>query len=485
MVVGLTLAVVAVLVVGVFVFSRTRDHGVAHPDQWDPRVLDIVHFDEKHRGLDFKHPVFIDFLTPEQYGERARTDPDQLSDEDKKTLESQAGELRALGLVQGDVDLFAAENDLADSGTAAFYDPDTQRVSVRGSDMTVELRVTLAHELTHALQDQYFGVGTKRTAAVQDLRRSDRVSRAGRRRCRTHRGRVRRRASPTPSSRSTPIRTARASRRRRTSSPTVPDALQAFMAAPYLYGPPFAELLDADGGQTEVDDAFKHPPVDDEQQIDPRQFVHDRGPLDVDKPSLPDGVKDELDSGDFGATEWYLMLAERIPPQDALEATDGWGGDAYVAFEQDGKTCMRLAWKGDSPTDFDEMHARARPVGRRACRPASATVREDGDLLRVETCDPGEGRRQPSTDRSLDALTLIEARSYLTVGGMQDGRSVDEGFDYAQCVIGKLPFDTIVKVTTSQDKPPASFLRRPATAAASNAALSRATARARSRRAGG
>ena len=454
MVVGLTLAVVAVLVVGVFVFSRTRDHGVAHPDQWDPRVLDIVHFDEKHRGLDFKHPVFIDFLTPEQYGERARTDPDQLSDEDKKTLESEAGELRALGLVQGDVDLFAAENDLADSGTAAFYDPDTQRVSVRGSDMTVELRVTLAHELTHALQDQYFGVGTKRTS---QFKTSDEAS--------AFRALVEGDAVRIEDEYIDSLSDADQSEYSDSNSASiekaqdqltaVPDALQAFMAAPYLYGPPFAELLDADGGQTRVDDAFKHPPVDDEQLIDPRQFVHDRGPLDVDKPSLPDGVKDELDSGDLGATEWYLMLAERISPQDALEATDGWGGDAYVAFEQDGKTCMRLAWKGDSPTDFDEMHhaldqwAAAMPSG-------SATVREDGDLLRVETCDPGEGAGTIN-DRSLDALTLIEARSYLTVGGMQDGRSVDEGFDYAQCVIGKLPFDTIVKVTTSQDKPPASF----------------------------
>jgi Zn-dependent peptidase ImmA (M78 family) len=447
--------VFALLAIGLVVFNRTRNHGVAHPAAWDPRVLDIVNFDEKHRGLEFKHPVFIDFLTPDQYSERARSQTDQLSDEDKKVLENQEAELRALGLVTGDVDLFAAENDLADAGTAAFYDPDTERISVRGSDMTVELRVTLAHELTHALQDQYFDVGTTRTSkfetsgeatAFRALVEGDAV--------RIEDEYIQSLSNDEQSeyfdSNSASIEKAQ------DQLTDVPGALQAFMAAPYLYGPPFAQILDADGGQKEIDEAFRHPPVDDEQQVDPRQFVHDRGPVDVDKPSLPEGVKDETDSGDLGATEWYLMLAERIPPHDALKATDGWGGDAYVAYEQDGKTCMRLAWKGDSSDDFDEMHdaldrwAAAMPTG-------AATVRADGDVLRVETCDPGTNAGA-ANDRSLDALSLIEARSYLTVSGMQqDDLSVDDGFDYAQCVIDKLPFDVVVGVTTSQDTPPDSF----------------------------
>ena len=43
------------------------------------------------------------------------------------------------------------------SDTLAFYDPRTQDVYVRGTDTTAPAtRVTLAHELTHALQDQHF-----------------------------------------------------------------------------------------------------------------------------------------------------------------------------------------------------------------------------------------------------------------------------------------------------------------------------------------
>src|SRR4051794_6830075 len=59
---------------GILGVASRRSHGPAHPDAWDPRVLDLVRFDEKHRGLKFDHPVFVDFLTPEEYSQRARSD---------------------------------------------------------------------------------------------------------------------------------------------------------------------------------------------------------------------------------------------------------------------------------------------------------------------------------------------------------------------------------------------------------------------------
>src|SRR4051794_23745401 len=244
----LGLLVVAVVAVGLVVFTRGSHPGVAHPDQWDPRVVDIVHFDEKHRGLEFEHPVFVDFLSPDEYSQRARNEANQLSDDAKKKLASEAGELRALGLMTGNVDLFAAENELADSGTAAFYDPDTHRVSVRGTDMTVELRVTLAHELTHALQDQHFDIGTKREAAFATSGEST----AFRALVEGDAVRIENEYvdSLSESERSEYFASNSASVEKSQEQLTdVPKALQAFMAAPYLYGPPFAELLDANGGQ--------------------------------------------------------------------------------------------------------------------------------------------------------------------------------------------------------------------------------------------
>jgi Zn-dependent peptidase ImmA (M78 family) len=453
--VGLSLLAVVVFATGVFALTRPKHHGPSHPDQWDPRVLDIVHFDEKHRGLKFEHPVFVDFLSADEYAKRARSDPNELTSEDKKSLQNEQGELRALGLMTGDVDLFKAENELADSGTLAFYDPDTERVSVRGTDMTVELRVTLVHELTHALQDQHFDIGSTReksfetsgeSTAFRALVEGDAV--------RIENEYI---DSLSDAERSEYLDSNSASvEKSQQQLQDVPIALQAFMAAPYIYGPPFAEVLDADGGQREVDEAFKKPPVDDEQETDPPEFIHGRGPVQVDKPSLPDGVKDESDSGDLGAVTWFLMLAERIPPTQALQAADGWGGDAYVAYEQAGKTCMRLAWRGDTAKDRTEMRdALDAWVG--ALPSNMATVTENGEQLLVETCDPGSDSGIEISGNSMDALSMIEVRSYLMVEKMQSGDNADSAFEFGDCVVDKLPFDVVAKVATSEDNPPKSF----------------------------
>src|SRR5207249_360209 len=101
-------------------------------------------------------PVFVDFLDAQAYSDRSRTDETKLTDEDKKQLSAFDGEFRALGLSNTKIDLLDQVNKLQDTGTLAFYDPETERVTIRGTEMTVDLKVTLAHEFTHVLQDQHF-----------------------------------------------------------------------------------------------------------------------------------------------------------------------------------------------------------------------------------------------------------------------------------------------------------------------------------------
>src|SRR5204863_7850022 len=138
---------------------------------------------------------------------------------------------------------------------------------------------------------------------------------------------------------------------------SVPIALQALQTAPYLLGPPFDELLIAKGQQAELDAAFKDPPTTDEHLLDPPRFEDKEKALDVSEPPLPAGVSsgDKVDNGDFGALGLLLVLGERIDPLDALRASDGWGGDAYVAYQQNGKTCVHIDMRGDTETDMNEL----------------------------------------------------------------------------------------------------------------------------------
>ena len=60
--------------------------------------------------------------------------------------------MRAFGLVNGDVDLVASMGTLEDEGTLAYDDPDTERITVRGTEMTPALRVTWSM-VPHVVQD--------------------------------------------------------------------------------------------------------------------------------------------------------------------------------------------------------------------------------------------------------------------------------------------------------------------------------------------
>src|SRR5437588_512232 len=55
-------------------------------------------------------------------------------------------------------DLGAAESSLLSNGVAGFYDPTSKTLVVRGEKPTPYVRQVLVHELTHALQDQYFSI---------------------------------------------------------------------------------------------------------------------------------------------------------------------------------------------------------------------------------------------------------------------------------------------------------------------------------------
>ncbi|MGH9185650.1 MAG: hypothetical protein ACRD0U_07545 [Acidimicrobiales bacterium] len=391
-----------------------RQGGHDYPDEWDPRVLDIVAFVERERGLDFDHPVYIDFLTPEQYTTEATLPASELSADDEQLLAQNEGMLRALGLAEGDLDLLDASNDISDQGTLAYYSPEEQRVIVRGTEMTVDVRVTMAHELTHALQHQHFGFGPEddapsgahfayRAILEGDAIRIEDVYVAG-----ALSGEERQEYEEVSDIQSDAA-----------DLEEVPSALVAFFGAPYALGGGFVELLDADGGNRRIDEAFEDPPESEEQVFDPFAFLDGDGPDLLDTPDLPAGAE-LIEEGDFGAVGWFVMLSEWIEPLQALDATDGWRGDAFATYTQDDRTCVRLAWSGDEPSDLDEMEA-ALLGWAGALSAVAPSVDRDGTVLRVRACDPGAEVALGLTGRSGDALAYPASRSYIAAGAVRDG----------------------------------------------------------------
>ena len=439
------LRVIAIVTLGLIVLAAAavvlavRDTGRGYPEAWDARVIDIVRFDERHRGLDFKHPVAVDFLTSEQYSEVTRTEAAALSEEEQQALANAEGELRAFGLVAGETNLLDASNDLQDSGTLAFYDAETKRITVRGTELTVDVRVTLAHELVHALQDQHFdikktsdaflttGEGEAFRALVEgDAVRIeniyvDQLSEAER--------------AEYDATRDTSFAEVK------TDLAHVPAALQAFQTAPYELGPVLLALLESKGGNAAIDEAFRDPPSTQAQLLDPRAYFAARDALEVDQPTLPDDVSETTDAGDLGALTWYLVLAQRINPFDALSATDGWGGDAYIAYRQADRTCVRAVFRGVDDRATDSMHttldrwSAAGPSG-------SSTVIDSGDGVEVTSCDPGADASVNDSDRALQAFLIPDLRVQWMQSAVEDGGyDLDRAWAYGDCVIHRLTFE--------------------------------------------
>src|SRR6476620_9835501 len=98
------------------------------PTKWDPRLRPIADEVAKLRKLDFEHPVAAEFLDDATFEKKVTTDRGKLSKQDKRDLERSQAQLRAVGLIGADVDLFDAVGSLQTSGVLAYYDPKTKKI---------------------------------------------------------------------------------------------------------------------------------------------------------------------------------------------------------------------------------------------------------------------------------------------------------------------------------------------------------------------
>ncbi|MDQ4055724.1 MAG: hypothetical protein M3237_23945 [Actinomycetota bacterium] len=424
----LVLVVGAAAVVAVLVL-REDDR---FPDEWAADVKPFVEVVEEERDLEFEHPVYVEFLPPAKFEEQVTADEADLSDEDREELEQAAGMFRAVGLIEGEVDLFEATNALAGAGILAYYSYDDERIRIRGEKLTPAIEVTLVHELTHALQDQHFDLGRR----VDELEKLDDSSSAAF--DALVEGDARRIETAYVDDLDDDDRAAvtkeqeKESKKFRKRTSDLPAVLSTLVGAPYALGEAMLQMAVLDNGNESVDELFEKPPTTDEHLVDPWTLLGDRDDAaEVEPPTLDEGVE-ETDSGEFGSVGWLLVLAERIPLLQALDATDGWGGDAYVSFEYAGRTCVQIAYEGDSAADVKQLSA-ALERWIAALPDSRATVERAGDGLLFTSCDPGAAA-DVGTDSSDDALGLALTRTYAAIGLLSSGADKEP----ARCIADSL-----------------------------------------------
>jgi hypothetical protein len=327
--------------------SDSASSSNAEPDL-QTAVLDIQQFVERQRGLKFKTNVDVQLATDDELTQML---DQELAKEGPALAESQQV-LRALGLIPPTFDLTKAERDLLDNSVLGFYDPETKKLVVRGTEVTPFVRDTLAHELTHALDDQWFVLDRPQLDAADDetgfgftaLTEGDatRVEQAYLK-------------SLSPRERAAVVKEQQDLVLAHPEIFTLPQVLRDIIQEPYTDGPLLVEaILDA-GDRPRLDAAFQQPPTTSEQVIDPDRFLDGEGAVPVPAPAADGTVQDK---GALGAFMFEEILLGSGRTSDVDEAVTGWGGDTYVTWmDASGKTCLRDSFVGDTPDDTQELAA--------------------------------------------------------------------------------------------------------------------------------
>jgi hypothetical protein len=371
----------------------TAAAAAAPPKQWDERVLAYVDFVEGQRRLEFKHPVKVRFLPDKQFEKAFASGDAELTEEERALEEQFAGELVALGLADEKVDLTDAGEALDAFGTVGYYDTETEELVVRGTDTDdVDVKLTIVHELVHALQDQHYDIDglyeqttsgseslgidflTEGDATAVENAYLDTLS--PKQQDAYYEGVEEFSEEPIPED--------------------VPYALDVFGYAPYLLGEAYVFALDPDGGTKGLERAYEHPPRSEEVLLDPVALRKREAPQKVPAPKLLDGERKAYDPEEFGVLTLYLMLATRLDPRTALEAVTGWGGDRYVGFDRGGAACVRVNVTGDTDADTDELESAFTAWGQ-AMPPGAVEVTRADDLVMFTACET-EGVTEPSVE---------------------------------------------------------------------------------------
>jgi hypothetical protein len=297
---------------------------------------------EDIRGLDFIRQVPVDAVTHDELVSGLEQTFDAVYPTAFFRRRSLAWS--AIGAIPPGTQIRSQLEAFAGSQVVGYYDEVSKYLVFLGSDdpAPVEL-VTLAHELTHALQDQHFG-----------LLRLDEL--AGD--CQDEGFQA---ALAVAEGDATYVMIAYAQRNLSLEDQlglaqqggSLPEGVAPFIVRlqtwPYTAGLSFVQRRLGQGGERALDAAFRHLPVSTEQIIDPSAYPNDR-PTAVDVPQLApklgDGWKD-LDVQAAGAAWLSILLGLRLDEDRSSTAVRGWEGGIYRAWRRgtDVAVVLKTSWQ--------------------------------------------------------------------------------------------------------------------------------------------
>ncbi|MFL5798403.1 MAG: hypothetical protein ACJ77A_10780 [Actinomycetota bacterium] len=352
---------------------------------------------EQVRGLRYEDPVAVDSVT---HGELVRG-LDQSFDHSypQDLMRRRSLAWSTIGVIPDGTSLRDAVHAFLSGQVIGYFDPSSGQLVFIGTDHpSPSERFTLAHELTHADDDQHFHL-----TRLNDL--EDSCDDEG---LMASLGAVE--GSAVYFSLQVVNRFFTAQEQDELSiggggfgpPPGVPTFVQQLETWPYVDGPRFITALRSEGGLRKVDAALEQFPASTEQVMHPEKFPADR-PVEVSVPdlgpALGPGWKD-LDVMDVGE-EWLReALGLRIDRGDAGTATDGWGGAQYRAWTDGSHVAVLMETAWDTPEDARQFLGAMRSwIGNRADASVGAVGGDRSRVVALFASDSGTLARLASALR--------------------------------------------------------------------------------------
>ncbi len=342
----MTIAVVVVVIIVLLAsFAYFIPREPIEEEEEEEKTITIYDV-SKIRELDVLENVPYRYMTPDELREYLT---DSIETEDIEEMEITGLIFHTLFLLDSDENLTQILLDAYSSQIAGFYNFENKEIVVIEGSSSLMDRITLSHELTHALQDQHFHLKTFRNATNGDEEMArDAVCEGDA----TLTMALYMAALPREELEALLEEIEEAP----DTSEDMPYAIEQIMSFPYSYGLDFAMELYNEDGWDSVNNAYQNPPISTEQVMHFDKYVSQEAPLTVRfEPEIHNMTLIFNDT--MGEFMVYIMLDHYIPSTSAANAAEGWGGDRlyYYKNETDFISVFKIEW--DTQSDANEFYS--------------------------------------------------------------------------------------------------------------------------------
>jgi len=321
------------------------------------------------RGLEFKRDVPVEIESREEMRKHLERDLEEEYGGEK--LQNLSLAYAKLGLFPEGLDLKKSLLDFYTAQVAAFYDPKTKKLVLPedwaggillGAVQFLARRdimgeMVLAHELTHALQDQHFSLEDRlrssdnddRTLAFHAVAEGDATLSGF--------GYL---FGIDDQSLDLVDHTVQESiQEARSSLSDIPEAIIEELLFQYYGGVSFVSRVVRERGWSGVNRLYSYPPLSTEQVLHPEKYL--------DSPDPPTGIKlddlsalfesdwREIENNVLGELMVRVLFRRFLSPEEAKTIANGWDGDRFVAFQRGKEVAFAWATAWDSAADAKEF----------------------------------------------------------------------------------------------------------------------------------